>query len=300
MGSSRCLFVSIIGEPNAGKSTLLNAIVGEKVSIVSHKAQTTRRKIRGIANFGDAQLVFTDTPGFCLNSRVRSSLDEVVSSNFWKSFRDSDLILLLIDATSKNQQSTFSFLEKIRGGSNSLAVAINKSDIAPKANLLKIANLLTNFDFIKRIFMISAKTNDGLQDLIIFLIENTVEEPWYFEQNQTTDADIKFMLSEITREKLFLMLGQELPYSIYVETEVFTETDKKARIYQSIVVLRDSQKAIVLGHAGRMIKAIKDAAIVDMKKLLNDRKVDLRLFVKVREKWTEKKGYLQDAGIIDH
>ncbi|MDR1234280.1 MAG: GTPase Era [Holosporales bacterium] len=299
MDNTRCLFVSIIGEPNAGKSTLLNAIVGEKVSIISHKAQTTRRKIRGIANFGNSQIVFTDTPGFCIDSRVRSSLDEIVSSNFWNSFRDSDLILLLIDATSKSLRSTFSFLEKMKKGTDSLVVAINKVDIARKENLLKIANSLIEFDFIKKVFMISAKTNDGIEDLIAFLIENTVEEPWFFGENQTTDADVKFMLSEITREKLFLVLEQELPYSIYVETEALTETEKKARIHQSIVVLKDSQKAIVLGHSGGMIKSIKDAAITDMKKLLN-KKVELKLFVKVREKWTEKKGYLQDAGIIDH
>lgn len=298
-GSKKSLFVAVVGEPNTGKSTLVNTIVGEKVSIVSSKVQTTRRRIRGVANIGKVQLVFTDTPGFLDGIRVRSKLEEVICSNFWKSFKDSDLILLLINSTSRNISLTLNFLEKLSKAQRWVVVAINKVDIAKKENILKVASLLSKFLCIDKIFMISATTGDGLKDLINYLESKAAESPWFFESNQVTDADMKFRLSEITREKLFLSLSNELPYSVYVETEFFTEAEKKIKICQAIVVLKNSQKAIVIGHEGRMIKTVKEGAIADMKKLLS-KKLELKLFVKVRKNWMEKKEYLQDAGIIDN
>jgi GTP-binding protein Era len=296
----KSLFVAIVGAPNAGKSTLVNTIVGEKVSIVSPKVQTTRRRIRGISNAGETQLVFTDTPGFFPDdSRNLSKLESIISSNFWKSFRDSDLILLLVDATNINLEPTLDFLKKMEKSKCLVAVAINKVDIAKKENILRAASLLSNFTCVDKIFMISAFLVDGIEDLIVYLKGKAAEGPWFFEDHQSTDADMKFRLSEITREKLFLGLSNELPYSVYVETELFSETEKKAKIYQAIVVLKDSQKSIVIGHEGRMIKAIREMAASDMKRLLGKKNLELRIFVKVRKKWMEKREYLIDAGIID-
>ncbi|MDR2598291.1 MAG: GTPase Era [Holosporales bacterium] len=297
----RNLFVAIVGVPNSGKSTLVNLIVGEKISIVSPKVQTTRRRIRGIANFGEVQLVFTDTPGFFFDGERRlSKLESIISSNFWKSSRDSDLILLLIDSTVTNLEPSVGFLEKMEKARRRVVVAINKVDIAKKENILKIASLLSKFACIDKIFMISAFIGDGVTDLVEYLKGMATEGPWLFGDHQSTDADMKFRLSEITREKLFLMLSNELPYSAYVETEFFAETEKKAKIHQAIVVMKDSQKPIVIGHEGKMIRIIREMAGLDMKSLLNKKKLELRIFVKVRKKWVEKKEYLLDAGIIDN
>ena len=296
MKNNKCSFVAVVGEPNAGKSTLVNEIIGEKISIVSPKAQTTRRQVRGIIELGDSQIVFIDTPGFC---KANSPLEKAIVANFRHAYKDSDLILLVIDATSKYHTGSLNFVEKLKETKIPFAVAINKVDIAKKENILKLAGELSKYDFIKKIFMISALKNDGIEDLKKFLEETAPIGPWlYGTEHNSTDVDMKFRLSEITREKIFMRLEKELPYSIYVETEVFKEAEKKARIYQSIVVMKDSQKGIVLGHKGLMIKAIKDAAIDEMKTLLN-KKVELKLFVKVKEKWTEKRTHLQNAGIID-
>jgi GTP-binding protein Era len=296
--NSKSLFVSVIGEPNVGKSTLVNTIIGEKISIVSPRVQTTRRHIRGIFNVGETQLIFTDTPGFFANSEKRSRLESLILCNFWSSFRSSDIILLLIDSTAKNHSFTFNFLEKLReSGEHRVLIAINKVDIANKKDILQTAESLVSFDFVEKVFMISAVKNDGVADIVEYLIKIATIGPRFFEINQSTDADMKFRLSEITREKLFLALDKELPYSIYVETEFFVETEKKTKVYQSIVVLKDSQKAIVIGKEGSMLRFVRNSAVADMKKMLKKR-LELKLFVKVREKWTAKKRCLQDAGIV--
>jgi GTP-binding protein Era len=295
MSKTSSLFVSVIGEPNAGKSTLVNAIVGEKVSIVSHKAQTTRRQIKGIVNIDCVQLVFIDTPGF---GKPNSSLEKVIFSNFKRAYRDADLILLLIDSTSKDLSSTINFIEKNEGLKNTFAVAINKVDIASKENILKLAERLSKYSFIKKIFMISALINDGIEDLTNFLKEESIEGPWMFGDDQSTDSNLKFRLSEITREKLFGRLEKELPYSIYVETDLVQNRGHKFDVYQSIVVMKDSQKGIIIGSGGEMIGSIRESSAKDMYLLLR-KKVQLKLFVKVREKWSENKERLRDAGIID-
>jgi GTP-binding protein Era len=292
---NRCLFAAVVGEPNAGKSTLVNSMVGEKISIISHKIQTTRRQIYGIANFENSQIVFVDTPGFCQD---KSPLEKVILSNFKNSYKHSDLLILIIDALSKNLSRSLKFIKKVELAKFPLVIAINKVDVAKKENILKLAAMVSEFNFIKKVFMISALTDDGLDDLRSFLIDYAPTGKWLFEKGCATDMPLKFRLSEITREKLFNKLEKDLPYSIYVETELFHESEKKARIYQSIVVIKASQKGIILGKNGNMIKDIKDKAITDMQSLLG-KKIELKLFVKVREKWTEKTEHLKSAGILN-
>ncbi|MDR0552926.1 MAG: GTPase Era [Holosporales bacterium] len=298
MNNSKCGFVAIVGEPNSGKSTLVNAIVGEKISIVSPKAQTTRRQIRGIAQYEDEQIIFVDTPGFF---RARTSLEKVLVRNFRHSYEDSDIILVMVDATSSFLSMTFSFIEKLESieveSKQKIIVAINKVDKAKKDNILKIAKKLSDYKFINEVFMISALNNDGVQSVVNYLKNNIPDGPFLYETDRKTDMDMVFRLAEITRENVYKILSEELPYSIYIETELFKETDKKVRIFQAIVVMRDSQKGIVIGAKGERIKRIKDLSIRDMKELLN-KKVELRLFVKVKEKWADSKTHLQNAGIL--
>ena len=294
MQNSKCVFVAIIGAPNAGKSTLLNALVGEKISIVSPKIQTTRRQIHGIMEVGGVQLIFIDTPGFC---KPKTPLEKVISANFKNSYKDCDIVLLLIDSTLKDISPDVKILERLSNDAT-VAVVLNKVDIAKKENIARIASNLSKYEFVKHFFMISALKKDGIDEIRQFLCNSAPDGHWWYEANKATDLPITIRLAEITREKLFYHLDKELPYSVYVETENIHETDKKARIHQSIVVMKSSQKGIILGKAGSMIKKIKYEAINDMKVLFN-KKIDLRLFVKVKEKWTEKKEHLQNAGIID-
>jgi GTP-binding protein Era len=293
---TRCGFVAVVGEPNSGKSTLINRIVGTKVSIVSHRVQTTRCRTRAVSQHDDChtQIVFVDTPGFF---DPKTDLEKALITNFKHAYKDSDVILVMIDACSKNISTTLSFLEKLKH--RKVAAVINKVDIADKSKILKTASELSKFTFLERIFMISANNGDGVSDIVEYLKDNMPDGPYMFDPNSKTDMSIQFRLSEITREKLYQVLLAELPYNIYVETELFKETEKKAKIYQSIVVAKDSQKGIVLGSGGDRIKAIKDMAISDIKDLL-DKKIELKLFVKVKENWTKKRTHLQNAGIISY
>ncbi|MDR0695898.1 MAG: GTPase Era [Holosporales bacterium] len=296
MSEKRCSFVAVVGQPNAGKSTLVNTVVGEKVSIVSHKIQTTRMQVRGIAAIGrNSQVVFIDTPGFC---QSRTPLESVIAGNFKSSLNGVDLALVLIDASAKYDESSLSILQLLQQKKINTVVVINKVDIAKKENILRVASALAGHTFLKKVFMISALTGDGIEDLKEFLAEDAPIGPWMYAPGQATDMTTTLRLAEITREKIFERMEKEIPYSIYVETELFKETEKKARIYQSIVVMKDSQKGIILGRNGLMIKEIKEASIADMRNLLG-KKIELRLFVKVRTKWATSRIHLQNAGIID-
>ncbi|MBQ8651288.1 MAG: GTPase Era [Alphaproteobacteria bacterium] len=295
MLNTKCAFIAVVGEPNAGKSTLVNKIVGEKISIVSPKVQTTRRQVRGIVNLDNSQIVFIDTPGFC---KSKTPLEKAISTNFKNAYKDADIVLLVIDATSKYKTASFTFAEKMTRLNIPLIVAINKVDSASKESILETAKRLNDIKHIENVFMVSALTDDGLEDLIKTLKDLAPCGPWMYGAECITDMDLKFRLAEITREKIFLKLQKELPYSVYIETEFFKETEKKISVYQAIVVMKESHKGIIIGRNASMITEIKRAAISDMMAITN-KKIELKLFVKVKEKWSEKISHLQNAGIID-
>ena len=296
MSIKKCGFVSIIGKPNAGKSTLLNLLVGEKISIVSPKVQTTRREVRGIIEYNNSQIIFVDTPGIC---KPNTPLEKMLLSNFKKSCKGADITLLLIDYLNKNINSDLKFLKDKKQMQNNFIVAINKIDLLKdKKPLLPIIDVLRKYEFINQIFLISSVTGEGVEPMKLYLSEHVPEGPFlYFDNHESTDLDLKIRLSEITREKIYNNLDQELPYNIYVTTDKLHVTNSKFRILQTIVVMKDSQKGIVLGHKGSMIQKIKREVVSDIRNIFN-KTVELNITVKVKEKWTEKKEQLINAGII--
>lgn len=296
MSIKKCGFVSIIGQPNAGKSTLLNLLVGEKISIVSPKVQTTRREVRGIIEYNNSQIIFVDTPGIC---KPNTLLEKMLLSNFKKSCKGTDITLLLIDCLNKNIDSDLKFLKDKKQMQHNFIVAINKIDLLKdKKQLLPIIDKLKKYEFIDQIFLISSITGESIEPMKVYLSENVPEGPFlYFDNHESTDLDLKIRLSELTREKIYNNLDKELPYNIYVTTDKLHVTNSKFRILQTIVVIKDSQKGIVLGHKGSMIQKIKREVVSDIRSIFN-KTVELNITVKVKEKWTEKKEQLINAGII--
>lgn len=294
MKEQKCLFVTIAGLPNAGKSTLINSIVGKKIAIVTPKVQTTRTQVRGVAICNNAQIVFTDSPGVF---SAETNLEKALVKSAWGAVKDSDITLLLVDVNNylKNIErikTIFARLERTKGR---CILVINKTDLVKKSGL-KMAhehlNLLYKFE---KIFTISALKNDGLSDLTSYLSEIAPIGPWFYEKDQITDSSADFLSAEITREKLFLNLREELPYSTAVITEQFEEKkDKSLVIKQIIFVLKDNHKKIVLGKDGSSIKKINIEARTELEKLF-ECKVHLFLFVKVRP-WTDRlEEYISNA-----
>lgn len=294
MKEQKCLFVTIAGLPNAGKSTLINSIVGKKIAIVTPKVQTTRTKVRGVAICNNAQIVFTDSPGVF---SAETNLEKALVKSAWGAVKDSDITLLLVDVNNylKNIErikTIFARLERTKGR---CILVINKTDLVKKSEL-KMAheylNLLYKFE---KIFTISALKNDGLSNLMNYLSEIAPISPWFYEEDQVTDSSADFLSAEITREKLFLNLREELPYSTAVITEQFEEKkDKSLVIKQIIFVLKDNHKKIVLGKDGSSIKKINIEARTELEKLF-ECKVHLFLFVKVRP-WTDRpEEYISNA-----
>ena len=281
---TRCGFVALIGAPNAGKSTLLNTLVGSKVTIVSHKVQTTRTLLRGIAIEGDAQLVFIDTPGIFAPKR---RLDRAMVSTAWAGAHDADIVGVLIDAKRAIDSEAGALLDGLAAVSQPKMLIINKVDLVDKPALLALtqaANARTNF---RATFMISALTGDGVADLKRWLAAEVPAGPWHYPEDQITDAPLRQLAAEITREKLYLRLHQELPYQSTVETASWQErNDGSVRIEQTIFVERESQRKIVLGKGGQTIKAIGADARRDIGDMI-DGTVHLFLFVKVREHWAD-------------
>ena len=280
-----CGFVSIIGAPNAGKSTLVNRLVGAKVSIVSPKVQTTRTRVMGIVNRAAAQIVFIDTPGIF---EPRKRLEKAMVAAAWQGTSDAEEILLLVDAQKgRISEDTKSIISKLKATKREVILLLNKIDMVKKEKLLELTATLNAEGIFKEVFMISALTGDGVDKLLDILASRMPQGPWMFGDDQISDMPMRLLSAEITREKIFLQLGDELPYASTVETEEWEEFDNgSVRISQTVYVMRDTQKAIVLGKGGARIKKIGQAAREELEEIL-ERRVHLSLFVKVREKWTD-------------
>ena len=279
-----CGFVALIGAPNAGKSTLLNALVGSKVSIISHKVQTTRALIRGIAVEGRSQLIFIDTPGIF---SPRRRLDRAMVTTAWSGAHEADFVGVLIDARKGLDEEAEGILQRLEEVKAPKLLVLNKIDLVAKEALLTLAKAANEMAKFEATFMISALTGDGVADLKDWLAQHVPPGPWLYPPDQMSDAPIRQLAAEITREKLFERLHQELPYHSTVETEAWKELrGGDIRIEQTIYVERESQRKIVLGKGGQTIKAIGEAARKDIAGIV-EAKVHLFLFVKVREGWGE-------------
>ena len=289
-----CGVVAVLGAPNAGKSTLVNALVGQKVAIVSPKAQTTRARLMGIAIEGEAQLLLVDTPGvFTPNRR----LDRAMVKAAWEGANDADRVVLVIDAAAKVAARVEQVIEGVAARSEPKILVLNKVDIADKEQLLVIAARLAERLQPERIFMISASTGDGVADLKAHLAAAMPPSPWHFPDDQLTDATDRMVAAELTREQLFIQLHAEVPYSSAVETEKWEDRkDGSTVIHQQILIERDSQKAIILGKGGSRLKAIGQASREAIAEHLG-RKVHLFLHVKVNPKWDEDRGLYKDIGL---
>lgn len=291
---TRSGFVALIGATNAGKSTLLNRLVGAKVSIVSHKVQTTRAIVRGIAIHKTAQIVFMDTPGIF---KPRRRLDRAMVMSAWGGAKDADLILLLIDSERGLRGDADAILQGLKDVHQPKILVLNKIDRVDPESLLKLTAAANEVVEFERTFMVSATTGSGCTDLLDFLTDRLPEGPWYYPEDQISDLPMRQLAAEITREKLFLRLHQELPYASHVETEKWEERkDGSVRIEQVIYVERDSQKKIALGKNGDAIKAISTASRKELSEIL-DQPVHLFLFVKVRENWGDDPERFREMGL---
>jgi len=292
--TERCGFVAVVGAPNAGKSTLVNALVGQKVAIVSPKAQTTRTRLMGVAIAGEAQILLIDTPGIFA---PRRRLDRAMVAAAWGGAQDADLIALVVDAKTGFSTRIEEMLDTLKSRSEPKILVLNKVDVTPKEQLLTLtARLGERLDF-EQIFMVSAVTGDGIADLKSALATRMPEGPWHFPEEQVSDATDRMLAAEVTREQLYLQLHAELPYASAVETEKYEERkDGSVAIHQQILVGRDTQRAIVLGKRGARIRAIGEAARTQLAELLG-RKVHLFLHVKVKPDWEEDRALYQDIGL---
>jgi len=294
--TTRAGFVALIGEPNAGKSTLLNRMVGAKVSIVTHKVQTTRARIRGVAMEGDSQIVFVDTPGLF---QPRRRLDRAMVAAAWGGAADADVVVLMVEANRGLTEGVERILEGLAdiGKGRTVALAINKIDRVEAPVLLGLAEKLNaEYDFAET-FMISAEKGHGVDTLRRWLAGQVPEGPWLYPEDQIADLPMRMIAAEMTREKLTLRLHQELPYQLTVETENWEERkDGSARVDQIIYVSRDGHKGIVLGNKGETIKGVSQSARAELTEFLG-RKVHLFLQVKVREKWQEDAERYSEMGL---
>jgi GTP-binding protein Era len=278
----RCAFVALVGAPNVGKSTLVNALVGAKVAIVTHKVQTTRALLRGIATSGATQLVFIDTPGIFAPKR---RLDRAMVTTAWSGAHDADVIALIVDAQRGVDEETELILAGTAEARQPVILVINKIDLVDKPSLLALTQTLNDRAAFAATFMVSALSGDGVAEVKNWLAGHAPHGPWHYPEDEISDAPLRSLAAEITREKLYLRLHQELPYHSTVETELWRELkDGSIRIEQTIYVERESQRKIVLGKGGQTIKAIGAEARREIATVA-DAPVHLFLFVKVREKW---------------
>ncbi len=280
----KCGFAAVIGAPNAGKSTLINHLVGAKVSIVTHKVQTTRTRVLGIAVVDETQVVFIDTPGIFM---PKKRLDRAMVGAAWQGAKDADLVLLLVDAQAGVTKDVAAIVEKLKGDKRQAVLVLNKVDGMKREKLLGLTATLNELYDFTDTFMISALNGSGTDDLMAFIVGKMPEGPWLFLDDQLSDMPQRLLAAEITREKLFLNVHQELPYALTVETETWKDTkDGGVRIEQTIYVQRESQRSILLGKGGSKIKTIGSAARQELSGML-DCPVHLFLFVKVRDGWQD-------------
>jgi GTP-binding protein Era len=295
-GPRRCGFIAVVGAPNAGKSTLVNALVGAKVAIVSRKVQTTRVPVRGIAMEGASQLVFIDTPGIF---RPKRRLDRAMVEAAWAGAGDADVVLFLVDAAKGLDEDADRILEKLEEtGSGPRIAVLNKVDrVRDKAELLLLADALMKRAGFDRVFMVSATGGSGVADVRRHLAEVVPEGPWHYDEDDVTDAPMRLFAAEITREKIYKYLHDELPYATTVETASWQDRkDGSARIEQTIYVEREGQRSIVLGKGGQTIKQISTEARTEMA-VHFERPIHLFLFVKVRENWDDDPERYREMGL---
>ncbi len=294
LATPRCGLVAVVGAPNAGKSTLVNALVGQKVAIVSPKAQTTRVRLLGVAISGASQIMLVDTPGIF---EARRRLDRAMVSAAWGGTTDADLIALVIDAQAGLTARIAKLVEALAERREPKLVILNKVDVTPKEGLLDLTARLDAALAPEAIFMISATTGDGVADLKAALAARVPEGPWHFPEDQVSDATDRMLAAEVTREQLYLQLHAELPYASAVETEQYDERkDGSVAIHQQILVARPTQRAIVLGKNGARLKEIGTRAREELARLLG-RKVHLFLHVKVKPDWEEDRGLYKEIGL---
>lgn len=286
-------FVAVLGAPNAGKSTLVNRLVGAKISIVSPKVQTTRSRIRGIFVEGDTQLILVDTPGIFKPGR---RLDRAMVASAWTEAEESDLRMLLVDAVKGIDKNTQSIISNLQNNKQKCILVINKIDLITKDKLLPLIASLNKADIFTETFLISAETGENVEELKKHLISKAPKGMWMYPDDQLTDLPNRLFAAEITREKLFMALQQELPYSVAVQTTAFKEQKNGIRIEQTIYVEREGQKSIVLGKNGQMIKKVGERARYELSKLF-ETPVHLFLFVKVKENWVEDQSQYSDWGL---
>jgi GTPase len=290
----RCGLIAIVGAPNAGKSTLVNALVGQKVAIVSPKAQTTRTRVMGIAIDGDAQLILVDTPGI-FNPERR--LDRAMVAAAWEGAEGADLIALVVDGKGGIGPKVQTVIESLRSRSERKILILNKVDLADKPRLLGHAAKLNELLPFDETWFVSAQTGDGVAELKAALAGAMPEGPWHFPEDQVSDATDRMLAAEVTREQLYLQLHQELPYSSAIETEQYKEReDGSVEIHQQILVERETQRAIVLGKGGTRIKEIGARARAELSRLMGV-KVHLYLHVKVRPEWQEDRSLYREIGL---
>ena len=290
----KCGHVAIIGAPNAGKSTLVNALVGQKVAIVSPKAQTTRTRMLGVALEGETQIILVDTPGIFAAQR---RFDRAMVAAAWDGAGDADLIALIVDGRAGAGPKVEKIVAGLKDRPERKWLVLNKVDIANKEKLLLLTTKLAELCEFEQIYYISATTSDGLSEFKTAIAEAMPEGEWHFPEDQVSDASDRLMATEITREQLYLQLHEELPYASAVETEKYSERDDgSVEIHQQILVARPTQRAIVLGKGGARIKAIGEAARLELSKLMGV-KVHLYLHVKVKPGWDEDRSLYRDIGL---
>lgn len=289
----KCAFIALLGPTNAGKSTLVNKLVGTKISIVTPKVQTTRASIKGILSEGDTQLVFIDTPGIF---NPKKTLEKAIVQEAWKRIHEADFLALLVDAKRGMCNDVKEIVKSLDSQGRKAVLILNKIDLVPRESLLALTEGLNDTGVFTDVFMVSATKGDGVDTLKEHFAKLAKPGHWMFPEDQVMDAPVKFFAAEVTREKIFMKLQQELPYSIAVETESWEETEKQITIRQVIYAQKDGQKGIILGKGGAMIKQVGAASRKELEEVFGV-KVNLFLFVKVRENWVESASVYREMGL---